>query len=188
MRLYDATEGSVKVYGRDVKDYDIHDLRVSFGVVPQDPFLFYGSIWDNVKIANPKASNKEIIDAMEMARMHEFVNEMENGWNTVVGDGGARLSGGQIQRVAIARAILGNPEILIFDEATSALDNISEKHIQQAMEDLMKTHTVLIVAHRLSTIRNVDRIMVFDEGKVVEEGTYDELEVKGGVFTKLLNS
>ena len=112
---------------------------------------------------------------------------MEKGWNTVVGDGALDLSGGQKQRIAIARAVLGNPDILIFDEATSALDNISERHIQQAMEDLMKAHTLIIVAHRLSTIKNVDRILVFDSGKIVEEGSYDELAEKGGVFSELLN-
>lgn len=187
MRLYAVQEGTVLVYDKDVRDYSIHDLRLSFGVVPQNPFIFYGSVWDNIKIARPDAANKDIIHAMEMAHVHEFVNEMEQGWNTIVGDGGVKLSGGQIQRVAIARAVLGNPDILIFDEATSALDNISEKHIQQAMEDLMKTHTIMIVAHRLSTIKNVDRIMVFDGGKIVEEGTYKELENKGGMFTQLLN-
>lgn len=187
MRLYDVNSGTVKVNGRDVKDYSMHDLRVSFGVVPQTPFIFYGSIWENIKIARPDATNKDIISAMEIAHVHEFVNEMENGWNTIVGDGGVNLSGGQMQRIAIARAVLGNPDILIFDEATSALDNISEKHIQQAMEELMKTHTIIIVAHRLSTIKNVDRIMVFKDGEVVEEGTYNELADKGGAFSELLN-
>lgn len=186
MRLYDVSRGEVLVHGKNVKDYSIHDLRVSFGIVPQSPFIFYGSIWDNVKIARPDASNKDIIHAMEIAHVHEFVNDMENGWNTVVGDGGVNLSGGQMQRIAIARAVLGNPDVLIFDEATSALDNISEKHIQQAMEDLMRTHTVMIVAHRLSTIKNVDRIMVFSDGKVVEEGSYAELEHAGGAFSELL--
>ncbi len=187
MRLYDVNGGRVLMHGRDIKDYNMHDLRVSFGVVPQNPFIFYGSIWDNVKIARPDATNKDIIRAMEIAHVHEFVNDMEGGWHTVVGDGGAALSGGQKQRIAIARAVLGNPDVLIFDEATSALDNISEKHIQEAMEELMKEHTIMIVAHRLSTIKNVDRIMVFKEGNVVEEGSYAELEAKNGVFAELLN-
>ncbi len=187
MRLYDVQNGSVFVHGKDVRDFGLHDLRVSFGIVPQNPFIFYGSIWDNIKIARPNASNKEIIDAMEIAHVHEFVNDLENGWNTVVGDGGLDLSGGQKQRIAIARAVLGNPDVLIFDEATSALDNISERAIQEAMETLMKTHTVIIIAHRLSTIRNVDRILVFEGGKVVEEGSYDALsEVPGGKFAELL--
>ncbi len=188
MRLYDVNSGSVMVHGRDVKDYALHDLRVTFGVVPQNPFIFYGSIWDNIIIARPEASNKEVIEAMEIAHVHEFVNDLEQGWNTIVGDGAFGLSGGQKQRIAIARAVLGNPDVLIFDEATSALDNVSERHIQEAMEELMKSHTVIIVAHRLSTIKNVDRVIVFDKGKIVEEGTYDELAEKGGAFTKLLNT
>lgn len=187
MRLYDVSSGSVCVHGRDVRQYNLHDLRVTFGVVPQNPFIFYGTIWDNVMIARPDATNKEIIQAMEIAHVHEFVNDLEQGWNTVVGDGALGLSGGQKQRIAIARAVLGNPDILIFDEATSALDNISERHIQQAMEELMKTHTVIIVAHRLSTIRNVDRILVFDKGEIVQEGTYNELAAKEGPFKTLLN-
>ena len=185
-RLYDVSDGEVLFHGNDVKEYDIHDLRVSFGVVPQNPFIFYGSIWDNIKIARPDASNKDVIDAMEIAYVHEFVNELEYGWNTIVGDGGVTLSGGQKQRIAIARAVLGNPDVLIFDEATSALDNISEKRIQSAMENLMKNHTLIIVAHRLSTIKNVDKVMVLKDGEVIEEGGYDELAKSGGAFSKLL--
>ncbi len=188
MRLYDANSGDVRVHGRNVKEYGLHDLRVTFGVVPQNPFIFYGSIWDNIIVARPQASNKEVMQAMEIAHVHEFVNDLELGWNTIVGDGALGLSGGQKQRIAIARAVLGNPDILIFDEATSALDNVSERHIQQAMEELMKSHTVIVVAHRLSTIKNVDRIIVFDNGQIVEEGTYDELAQKGGAFSKLLNA
>ena len=188
MRLYDIEKGQILVHGRDVKQYNLHDLRVTFGVVPQNPFIFYGSIWDNIIIARPEATNQEVMNAMEIAHVHEFVNDLELGWNTVVGDGALSLSGGQKQRIAIARAVLGNPDVLIFDEATSALDNISEKHIQQAMEDLMKSHTVIIVAHRLSTIKNVDRILVFDNGKIVQEGSFDELSQKEGAFKELLNA
>lgn len=188
LRLYDTNQGTIKIHGRDIKQYQLHDLRVTFGVVPQNPFIFHGSIWDNIIIARPNASNKDVVQAMEIAHVHEFVNELENGWNTIVGDGALGLSGGQKQRIAIARAVLGNPDILIFDEATSALDNISEKLIQKAMEDLMKTHTVIIVAHRLSTIKNVDRIIVFNKGNIVQEGTYDELSECEGEFKNLLNA
>lgn len=188
MRLYDVDEGSVSVHGTDIRNYLRHDLRVRFGIVPQNPFIFYGSIWDNIKIARPNATNKEIIKAMEIAHVHEFVNELERGWNTIVGDGGLDLSGGQKQRVAIARAVLGDPDVLIFDEATSALDNTSERAIQKAMEELMKSHTVIIIAHRLSTIKNVDRIMVLDKGNIIEEGTYDELAQKDGEFAELLRN
>ncbi len=188
MRLYDIQDGRVLVHGQDVRNYPTHDLRVSFGVVPQSPFIFYGSIWDNIKIARPNATNKEIINAMEIAHVHEFVNQLDRGWNTIVGDGGLDLSGGQRQRIAIARAVLGDPDVLIFDEATSALDNISERAIQTAMEELMKSHTVIIIAHRLSTIKNVDRIMVFEKGEIIEEGNYDELAKAGGKFAELLNN
>ncbi len=187
MRLYDVQGGKISVHGEDVRDYSTHDLRINFGIVPQSPFIFYGSIWDNIKMARPDASNKDIINAMEIANVHEFVNQLERGWNTIVGDGGLDLSGGQRQRIAIARAVLGDPDILIFDEATSALDNISERAIQAAMEELMKSHTVIVIAHRLSTIRNVDRILVFERGKVLEEGTYDELAaIENGKFAELL--
>jgi len=186
MRLYDVDEGSVNLHGRNIKDFNIHDMRKSFGVVPQNPFMFQCSIMENVRIARPEASNQDVIKAMEIAHVHEFVNELPNGWNTIIGDGGLTLSGGQKQRIAIARAVLGNPDILIFDEATSALDNISEKLIQHSMEELMKKHTVIIVAHRLTTIRNVDRILVFENGKIVEEGNYDKLVSSDGKFKELL--
>lgn len=187
MRLYDVDGGKILLHGKDIKEYSLHDLRKSIGIVPQNPFIFRGSIWDNVRIARPEAENRDIIAAMETARMHEFVNNLPMGWNTQIGDGALSLSGGQKQRIAIARAVLGNPDILIFDEATSALDNISERHIQQAMEELMRTHTVIIVAHRLTTIKNVDRILVFKNGLIAEEGSYKELENAGGDFSQLLH-
>ena len=186
MRLYDVKDGSVNLHGKNIKDYRLHDMRKSFGVVPQNPFMFQCSIMENIRIARPEASNQDVIKAMEIAHVHEFVNELPSGWNTLIGDGGLTLSGGQKQRIAIARAVLGDPEILIFDEATSALDNISEKLIQESMEELMKDHTVIIVAHRLTTIRNVDRILVFENGKIVEEGNYDSLVSSDGKFKELL--
>ena len=188
MRLYDIDSGKISVHGRDVKDFPLHDLRLSFGVVPQSPFIFRGTIWDNIRLARPDASNYEIIKAMEVAHVHEFVNQLPMGWATVIGDGALGLSGGQKQRIAIARAVLKNPDILIFDEATSALDNISERMIQKAMEELMKTHTVIIIAHRLTTVKNVDRILVFDEGEIVEEGNFTELANRNGLFRKLLDT
>lgn len=187
MRLYEVDEGQLRVHGRDVRDFNILEFRHSFGVVPQNPFIFQGTIWENIRIARPDASNFDIIRAMDIAHVHEFVNDLPLGWSTLIGDGALNLSGGQKQRIAIARAVLKNPDILIFDEATSALDNISERHIQAAMEELMKTHTVLIVAHRLSTIRNVDRILVFDHGQIVEEGNYDTLAAGHGMFSEMLN-
>lgn len=188
LRLYDVQDGSVRVFGNDVKDYPVQKLRTAFGVVPQSTTIFHGTVWDNIKLACPTATDAEILRAIDMAQMNEFKDSLEHGWNTVVGDGARELSGGQRQRVGIARAVLGDPKILIFDEATSALDNVSEKAVQDAMESLMKTHTVIVVAHRLSTIKNVDRILVFSHGQIVEEGTYNDLAQKeGGYFYKMLN-
>ena len=188
MRLYEINDGELKMYGRNIKDFTLHDLRRSIGIVPQDPYIFQGTILENIRMAYPEAPMQQVMEAMEIARVHEFVNDMPKGWNTVVGEDGYGLSGGQRQRIAIARAILGNPQILIFDEATSALDNISEKHVQNAMEELMATHTVIVVAHRLSTIKNVDRILVFDKGKIVEEGNFNELLEKDGLFRKMYDA
>lgn len=188
LRLYDVQDGSVRVFGNDVKDYPVRTLRSAFGVVPQKTTIFYGTIWDNIKLACPTATDEEILHAIDIAQMNEFKDSLENGWDTMVGDGARELSGGQKQRIGIARAVLGDPKILIFDEATSALDNVSERAVQTAMESLMKTHTVIVVAHRLSTIQNVDRILVFHQGEIVEEGTYTELAQKeGGYFRKMLN-
>ncbi|MDD6735056.1 MAG: ABC transporter ATP-binding protein [Clostridiales bacterium] len=186
MRLYEIDGGEILMHGRNIKEYSLHDLRKNIGIVPQDPFIFQASIIENIRMACPEAPMLEVIQAMETARVHEFVNDLPKGWNTVVGDNGFNLSGGQKQRIAIARAILGKPDILIFDEATSALDNVSEKHIQHAMEDLMKTHTVIMIAHRLTTVKNVDKIFVFDKGEIVQTGSYDELSKQDGLFKDLL--
>lgn len=188
MRLYEADEGEILVHGCNIKKYSLHDLRKMIGIVPQDPFIFQMSIIDNIRIAASDAPMQEIMKAMEIARVHEFVNDLPMGWNTMVGDGGFGLSGGQKQRIAIARAILGKPDILVFDEATSALDNVSERHIQNAIEELMKTHTVLMVAHRLTTIKNVDEILVFEKGKVIQRGNYDKLSKEEGIFKNMLNT
>lgn len=188
MRLYEVEDGEIDMHGCNIKKYSLHDLRKSIGIVPQEPFIFQMSILDNIRIACPDAPMQEIMEAMETARVHEFVNDLPNGWHTVVGDGGFGLSGGQKQRIAIARAILGKPDILIFDEATSALDNVSERHIQNAIDELMQSHTVIIVAHRLTTIKKVDKIFVFDKGKIVQDGSFDELAVQDGMFKNMLGS
>jgi ABC-type multidrug transport system fused ATPase/permease subunit len=186
MRLYEVEDGEILMHGYNIKKYSLHDLRRSIGIVPQEPFIFQMSIIDNIRIACPDAPMNEIMEAMTTARVHEFVNDLPNGWNTIVGDGGFGLSGGQKQRIAIARAVLGNPDILIFDEATSALDNVSEKHIQNAVDELMRSHTVIIVAHRLTTIKNVDKIFVFDKGEIVQSGSFDELSSQDGMFKEML--
>ena len=187
MRLYEAEEGDILMHGCSIKKYSLHDLRKHIGIVPQDPFIFQMSIINNIRIACPEAPMQEVMAAMETARVHEFVNDLPKGWNTVVGDGGFGLSGGQKQRIAIARAILGKPDILIFDEATSALDNVSEKHIQNAIDELMQKHTVIIVAHRLSTIKNTDKIFVFDKGNIIQSGSFEELSDTEGMFKDMLN-
>lgn len=187
MRLYEVDSGDILMHNCNIKQYSLHDLRKNIGIVPQDPFIFQMSIINNIRIAAPNASMLEIMNAMEIAHVHEFVNGLKQGWNTVVGEGGFGLSGGQKQRIAIARAILGNPEILIFDEATSALDNVSERHIQNAINELMKTHTVFIIAHRLTTIKNVDEILVFDKGEVVQRGNYETLLAEDGLFKDMVN-
>ena len=187
LRLYDVQSGSVELYGHNVKDYDLHELRTRFGVVPQNTAIFYGTVWSNVKIARPEATDEEVHRAMAIAHVNDFLGDLEHGCDTVVGNGGRELSGGQRQRIGIARAVLGKPDILVFDEATSALDNLSEQAIQHAMEDLMKEHTVIMIAHRLTTIRNVDRVMVFDHGRIVEDGSYQALaEKENGVFHRML--
>ncbi len=186
MRLYEVGGGEVMMHGCNIKKYSLHDLRKNIGIVPQSPFIFQMSIMDNIRMARPDAPMQEIMNAMELARVHEFVNDLPDGWNTMVGDGGFGLSGGQKQRIAIARAILGKPDILIFDEATSALDNVSERHIQNAINELMESHTVIIVAHRLTTIKNVDKIFVFDKGRIVQEGNFDELKEQEGLFKNML--
>lgn len=188
LRLYDVQGGKINLYGRNIKHYDLHALRTSFGVVLQNTTIFYGTVWNNVKIARPEATDADVRRAMEIAHVMDFVGDLEQGWNTVIGNGGRELSGGQKQRIGIARAVLGKPDILIFDEATSALDNISEQAIQRAMEDLMKDHTVIMIAHRLSTIRNVDRVLVFDHGEIVEDGSYETLATKeDGIFHQMLS-
>lgn len=186
MRLYDTDSGKIYFHNCDIKKYSLYELRKSIGIVPQNPFIFQMSIIENIRIANSEATMPEIIRAMDIARVHEFVNDLPDGWNTIVGEGGYGLSGGQKQRIAIARAVLGNPDILIFDEATSALDNVSERHIQSAIDELMQSHTIIIIAHRLTTVKNVDKIFVFEKGKIIQEGTFEKLKNTDGMFKKLL--
>ncbi|MBD3321566.1 MAG: ATP-binding cassette domain-containing protein [Chitinivibrionales bacterium] len=188
LRLYNIDSGRLLINGKDIKRYSLQELRSSFGVVSQEPFLFQTTIFENIRVANPGAGRKEVYDAMEMAYITEFINELPDGAETQVGENGYSLSGGQKQRIAIARAILGNHRYFIFDEATSALDNQSEKRIQQAMQDLMKNHTMIIIAHRLSTIRHVDKILVFQSGEIIQEGTYAYLSDTPGLFQTLLQN
>jgi ABC-type multidrug transport system fused ATPase/permease subunit len=188
LRLYDTQSGRILINGADIRDYDVRELRSSFGVVSQDVFLFQTTILENIRIVAPNASRADIERAMEMSFVNEFVKALPMGGDTEVGENGFGLSGGQKQRIAIARAILDNPRYYIFDEATSALDNQSERSIQQAMRELQRDHTSVIIAHRLSTVRHVDKIFVFERGHIVQTGSYEELASTPGLFEQLLKA
>jgi ABC-type multidrug transport system fused ATPase/permease subunit len=188
MRLYEIDSGSIEVLGIDHKRYAQRELRSSFGLVPQDPFMFQDTVRQNVKLTKNDATDDEIREALDKAMLSDFLNDLDSGLDTVIGEGGTNLSGGQKQRLAIARTLLSGAKFYIFDEATSALDNVSERHIQKAMESLMRNTTSIIIAHRLSTVRNVDRILVFDQGRIVQDGTYEQLEKIPGIFKNLVDA
>lgn len=182
MRFYDINTGDIRVDGASVKDWNLTQLRSNMGIVPQEVLLFGGSIRENIAYAKPDASEEEIISAAKKANAWQFIKKFPEGLDTLVGERGIKLSGGQRQRVAIARAILKDPAILILDEATSSLDAESEFLVQEALDELMKGRTTIIIAHRLATIRKVDRIYVLKDGEIVEEGTHDALALQDGGF------
>ncbi|WP_345115559.1 ABC transporter ATP-binding protein [Hymenobacter algoricola] len=187
MQFYELTSGKILIDGRDVQQFDLTELRSHIGIVPQETLLFGGSIRENIAYGKTDATDEEIITAARKANAWQFISTFPEGLDTLVGERGIKLSGGQRQRVAIARAILKNPAILILDEATSALDSESEKLVQGAMDELMQNRTSIIIAHRLSTIRKVDKILVIDGGRIVEQGTHDELSnSENGIYAKLL--
>jgi len=187
LRFYEVENGAIRVDDRDVKDWYLKSLRSKIGIVPQEVLLFGGSIRENIAYAKPDATEEEIILAAKKANAWQFISQFPEGLETLVGERGVKLSGGQRQRVAIARAILKDPAILILDEATSSLDAESESLVQQALDELMKGRTTLIIAHRLATIRKVDRIYVLSEGKIVEEGTHQELvKEENGFYSNLV--
>lgn len=186
-RFYEVDQGSIQVDGREVKDWDLKALRSKIGIVPQEVLLFGGSIRENIAYAKPEASEEEIILAAKKANAWQFIVQFPEGLDTLVGERGVKLSGGQRQRVAIARAILKDPAILILDEATSSLDAESESLVQEALDELMKGRTTLIIAHRLATIRKVDCIYVLSEGKIVEQGSHQELlQNSAGFYSNLV--
>jgi ATP-binding cassette subfamily B protein len=184
-RINDVVEGRVLVDGQDVRDVTLDSLRDSVGMVMQDPHLFHETIADNLKYARPDATDDELIDACRAARIHDLIESLPDGYDTVVGERGYRLSGGEKQRVAIARMLLKDPAIVILDEATSHLDSESEQAIQRALADALHGRTALVIAHRLSTIVAADRIVVVDDGRIVDQGTHDELLAKGGLYADL---
>ncbi|MDN4471306.1 ABC transporter ATP-binding protein/permease [Gordonibacter sp. RACS_AR68] len=183
-RFYDPGAGSVEIDGIDVRDVTVETLREAIGIVQQDVYLFGGTVRENIAYGRPDASDDQIVEAARRANIHEFVMGLPEGYDTFVGERGARLSGGQKQRIAIARVFLRNPRILILDEATSALDNESERAIQASLEELSEGRTTLVIAHRLSTIRGADLIAVVEDGRVVEQGTHDELLELGGTYAR----
>lgn len=184
-RFYDVTDGSIQIDGIDIKNIKLSSLREQIAVVFQDNFLFSGTILDNILLGKPNASQSEIDRAVKMACLEDFVNSIEKGLNTEIGERGVLLSGGQKQRIAIARAFLKNAPIVILDEATSALDNKSEAIVQQAIDNLMKDRTVIVIAHRLSTVQNADKIFVINSGEIVEEGSHQDLLQKQGAYYTL---
>lgn len=186
LRFYDPAQGTIRLDGRDIRELPLASYRSLFGVVLQDPFLFNDSIYNNLRAVAPDADDMAIRRALERAQAWEFVEKLDNGWDYNVGESGGQLSGGQRQRIALARCFLANPRIMVLDEATSALDTQSEWLVQQALEDIMRDRNVFVIAHRLSTVRCVDRILVIEDGRIVQDGSYDELSRVPGPFHTLL--
>ena len=184
-RFYDTTDGDIRIDSQNIRNVSQHSLRKTIGIVPQDTVLFNNSILENVRYGRPTASDKEVMDAIRMAHLDNFIQDLPEGTSTIVGERGLKLSGGEKQRVAIARAILKRPPILVFDEATSSLDSKSEQAILKAMKEITEGYTSLVIAHRLSTIIDADKIIVLDHGKVIEQGHHTELLKKNGAYAKL---
>lgn len=184
-RFYDVKSGEITINGVDLRDLKLSDLRGLMGIVSQESILFNDTVFNNIALGNLDVTKEAVMEAAKLANAHDFIQGLENGYDTMIGDRGSKLSGGQRQRLSIARAVLKNPDILILDEATSALDTESERLVQDALSVLMKNRTSLVIAHRLSTIRHADEILVLDQGKIIERGTHDVLISQGGMYKRL---
>jgi ATP-binding cassette subfamily B protein len=188
LRFYDVDEGALLVDGVDIRDIKRDDLRQQIGVVLQEPYLFHGTIFENIAYAKVGATPAEVMSAARAAYAHDFIVSFPDGYDTLVGERGTRLSGGERQRISIARAILHNPRILILDEATASVDTETEQQIQQALRNLVQGRTTIAIAHRLSTLRHAHRLIVLDHGRIAEQGSHDQLMTQRGAFYKLVNA
>jgi ABC-type multidrug transport system fused ATPase/permease subunit len=185
LRMHDVTAGSIRIDDQDIREVTQESLRAAIGLIPQDTSLFHRSLRENIRYGRPGATDEDVMLAARRAHAHEFIIELEHGYDTLVGERGIKLSGGQRQRIAIARAILRNAPILLLDEATSALDSHSEQVIQHAMREAMKGKTVIAIAHRLSTVMDMDRLIVLDRGVIVADGSHTQLLRQGGLYAEL---
>lgn len=186
-RFYEVQEGEILIDDINIKNYALRDLRNLMGIVTQQPLLFNDTVFNNIALGNPSANLQQVTEAAQIAHAHRFIMQLKNGYQTIIGEGGDNLSGGEKQRLSLARAILKNPPILLLDEATSALDAESEQLVQQALQSLMQNRTTLVIAHRLSTIQKADKILVMQNGSIIERGNHQSLLQQNGTYKKLVD-